>query len=336
MHSGRLAKSTKKNSIVEVNMPTYSGSRILRNDEWLLLQIKEGPCSAGCDYCYENENIRSVFADAQAQGRIDSFSVDGLSTIDLARLTEKYREKIGSEMGLDEVETIFRLLRASNISRAGLIGSEPSTHRHFSKILDTALENGLELMVYTAGLALHKMRHSAINVIVLHLDYGRLDAEETARRLKAGDLPSSVYMEEVASLLSEGKNVHLRLNFSSPAMTEAMLANNFFSQLPADLRRRTQLKYSFNTRVNGDSSVTYETPESMRRSSHLLRLFVDEFTSSFPEVSLLSERPLFPCSFEAGVWQDYRERGGFVSSCDMEYTFYPTKGLHSALRPVRW
>jgi hypothetical protein len=308
-------------------MPTYSGSTILRNDEWILLQIKEGPCSAGCDYCYENAHIRTVLGAAQATGAIEPVALEQMSTIELTRLTERYREEIGAEMDLDEVSAIFRLLKASGIGRAGLIGSEPSTHRHFTTILDFALESCLELLVYTAGLALRKMQHPAIKFIVLHLDYGRLDAEDTARRLDSGSLPSPAYMSQICSLLSQGKEIHLRLNFSSPTLGEAKVAHNFFSQVPAELRARTRLKYSFNTRVSGDSSVTYETPESLRRSSKLLLEFIDGFVSKYPEAALLSERPLFPCAFDEATWHTYSERGGFLASCDMEYTFYPSKGL---------
>lgn len=308
-------------------MPTYSGSDVLRNDEWILLQIKEGPCSAGCGYCYENAHIRKVLSTAQAAGIVEPAPLQEMSTIQLSRLAEKYRQQIATEMTVEEVDTIFGLLNQSGITRAGLIGSEPSSHRYFGEILDSALAHGLDLLVYTAGLTPKKMVHDVIKFIVLHLDYGRLDAADTARRLDSGALPPASYMKEIISLLSMGKEIHLRVNFSSPDLVEAKLVRNFFAQVPPELRARTRLKYSFSTRVSGDSSVPYETPESLRSNSRLLLQFVDDLASQFPEVSMVSERPLFPCSFDESTWNTYAERGGFLSSCDMEYTFYPTTGL---------
>jgi hypothetical protein len=172
-----------------------------------------------------------------------------------------------------------------------------------------------------------QLHHGAIKFIVLHLDYGRLDPAEVMRRLNAGTLPSASYMQEIIALLQERKEIHLRVNFASPDLSEAKLVYNFFVQIPQELLDRTVLKYSFNTRVAGDASVSYETPESLRHNAHLLQHFVDEFTAAFPNVVMLSERPLFPCSFEQETWSRYAERGGFLSSCDMEYTFYPTQGL---------
>ena len=34
-------------------------SKLLTNDEWILFQIKEGPCSIGCKYCYERAYIKN-------------------------------------------------------------------------------------------------------------------------------------------------------------------------------------------------------------------------------------------------------------------------------------
>src|SRR5580704_530804 len=231
-----------------------------------------------------------------------------MSTIQLARFTEKHRHQIASEMSVGEVDTIFGLLKDSGITRAGLIGSEPSSHERFVDILNSALAHGVDLLVYTAGLAPKKMRHDAIKFVVLHLDYGRLDAEETARRLELGTLPSADYMKDILALLRMRKEIHLRVNFSSPNLGEAKLVHNFFAQVPSELRALTRLKYSFNTRVSGDSSVPYETPESLRNSSGLLQQFVDDFASEFPETSMVSERPLFQCSFDGATWSKYAER----------------------------
>ena len=308
-------------------MPIYEGSRALRNDEWILLQIKEGPCSAGCEYCYENAQIRTILGAAQTAGVVEAGPLNELSTLQLAQLSNKYRDRVGIEMSLDQVESIFTLLRQAGFARAGLIGSEPSTHRQFNAILDSALANNMELLVYTAGLTPRTMQHPAIKFVVLHLDYGWMGIDERTRRLEAGILPSPSYMKDIEILLQAEKEIHLRVNFSSSELTETNLVYNFFSQIHPNLLKQTCLKYSFNTRVSGDASVAYETPDTLRSKAHVLREFIDRFVATFPDVKLLSERPLFPCSFDKMTWNTYVQRGGFLSSCDMEYTFYPNEGL---------
>jgi hypothetical protein len=308
-------------------MPTYSGSPLLMNDEWILLQIKEGPCSAGCDYCYENAHIRTVLQAAQHDNLVPQAQVDQMSTRQLAAFTEQQRDVVPIEMTVLEAERIFRLLKASDIDRAGLIGSEPSSHKYFSQILDAAESIGIQLLVYTAGLAPRKLVHPAIAWVVLHLDYGRLDPAETAQRVAAGTLPTAAYMRDILDLLSRGKEIHLRVNFSSMELRESNVVTSFFRQIPEKWHASTRLKYSFNTRVANDSTIHYETPETLRQGSKTLIRFVDHFHRLFPHVRLISERPLFPCSFDAGTWTRYESLGGFTSSCDMEFTFYPGAGM---------
>lgn len=307
-------------------MPTYRNSSKLQNDEWILLQVKEGPCSAGCDYCYENVPTRKLLNDAKRNGNTSIPDPDSLNTIELARLMPKLQDSVPVEMSLTEMAGIFEAALGAGIDRIGLIGSEPTTHTQFREILELADRVGIELLVYTAGFNLRVLEHHAVKYVVLHLDYGRMSEAERVRRIYDGRLPPDNYMAGVLRLLENGTQVHLRVNFTQEFDLEKTLINNFFSKVPPHLHRLLMLKYSFSTRV-AETSGDFDNPESLRNNSKLLCSFVDGMNASFPGVELLSERPLFPCSFDDETWEKYSVSGGFVSSCDMEFTFYAEQGL---------
>lgn len=308
-------------------MPTYGDSSDLHNDEWILFQIKEGPCNAGCDYCYENAHIRKVIEDAQAKGEVEAAPVQQMKTLELAKFTGKHGDVLKAEMSLDEISSYFELLRSAGITRAALIGSEPTSHSHFKEILDFAHENNLSLLIYTAGMAPEVLEHPAVSRIVLHLDYGRLGADEVRRRMEAKTLPADAYMQKISRLIELGKFIDLRINFSDARLNEISVINNFFEKLPVAQHVHTQVKYSFSTRVAGEPDLHYFDPATLRVAVPIFLKFIDSFKERFPGVALFSERPLFPCSFDSEVWDRYETKGGLVSSCDMEFTFYPSAGL---------
>ena len=308
-------------------MPIYGSSERLNNDEWILLQVKEGPCNAGCEYCYENEPIKEAITEKQRKGLVPGVAVAAMGTLELSHFVEAHREALNAEMPIEEIRNILSMVKRSGISRVGLIGSEPTSHSQFPAILDLASDLGISLLVYTSGLAPDRLQHPAINIIVLHLDYGRLGGVRMLQRSNDGTLPPDNYMGKIIRLLESGKEVHLRVNFTSADLPEAKMVMNFFDGIPQQLKVLTTLKYSFTTRVAGDPSIAYFSPGTLRATAHNLLTFVDDFSYRHPEVHMLSERPLFPCSFEENIWQEYARKGGFVSSCDMEFTFYAGTGL---------
>ncbi len=311
--------------------PIQTGSKlesILRGDEWILFQVKEGPCAIGCDYCYETPVAQSLLSEAMTAGRVPPTDLSQSSTAELARFISTQNDALGLEMSVEEISRYFSLLKGSGISRAGLIGSEPTMHGHFDDILTAAESEGMDLLVYTGGMNLHKVEHPAIKWVVLHLDYGRLGtSEELVSRFSAEELPSRAYMDQVNALADAGKEIHLRVNFSDQKLWEQALINSFYTQLDQKHRANTLLKYSFSTRVSGEPNLSYFNPETLRAAVPQMIAFVDQFREQFPEVPMYAERPLFPCSFEPKLWAEYQRKGGFVSRCYMEYTFYPNSGL---------
>lgn len=292
------------------------GDGILKGDEWILFQIKEGPCNAGCDYCYERPVALSLLNKAQAKGSLPALDLNQLNNKALAGFISQNNKTLGLEMDVEELANYFLILREAGISRAGLIGSEPTSHSKFNEILDAAQILKIDLMVYTAGMSLKKLIHPTVKQIVLHLDYGWL-----------GTLPSDLYMEKINQLIEQGKLIDLRINFTSAEMPEKTLVFNFYKKLSPHNRSKVLFKYSFSTRVDEDPMSNYFTPQSLHQAGLLLMSFIDEFKEKFPESYLYSERPLFPCAFSEDQWRTYTDKGGFVSRCYMEYTVYPNSGL---------
>lgn len=308
-------------------MPTYGKSSELHNDEWILFQVKEGPCNAGCDYCYENAHIRTVIESAQQANLIEAAPIRSMNTLELARFTQKHSETLHAEMSIEEIDRYFQLLARAGISRAALIGSEPTSHSEFELILDSALASQIDLLVYTSGLAPKALQHPAIKWVVLHLDFGRLGEDVVERRIKDKSLPSDSYMREIQQILEAGKKIDLRVNFSDPNLSSRGMIVNFFQKVPERFHHQTRIKYSFSTRVAGEPDLAYFDPQTLRACVPTLTSFIRTFKEQFPQISMFSERPLFPCAFDAGLWEAFEEQGGLVSSCDMEFTFYPRAGL---------
>jgi organic radical activating enzyme len=308
-------------------MPIYDLSDSLHNDEWILLQVKEGPCNAGCEYCYENEPIKKALAEKQSVGLVPKAPLAEMHTAELARFVDSHKDVLDVEMELEEVRGILRLVKDAGIDRVGLIGSEPTAHSQYTSILDFAHELGMSVLVYTSGLMPDRLQHPAVQAVVLHLDYGRIGNSKLMELSHDGSLPPSAYMSKIIRLLEARKEVHLRINFTTADLPESQLVMNFFDKVPSRLKHLTCLKYSVTTRVAGDSSINYFTPDTLRDTAPALLAFVDEFSARHPEVRMISERPLFPCSFDEATWREYVVRGGFLSTCDMEFTFYAKQGL---------
>ncbi len=305
----------------------FHGTGSLKGDEWILFQVNEGPCSAGCDYCYERPVALNLLNDAQAKGKLPATDLNQLNNRDLAGFISQNNQTLGLEMSVEELSHYFSILREAGISRAGLIGSEPTSHSRFEEILDAAQAQEIDLLVYTAGMSPEKLVHPVIKQIVLHLDYGRLGEEQMKKKIDEETLPPDAYMEKINRLIDQGKLIDLRINFTSAGLPEKGLVFNFYKKLSPENRSKVLFKYSFSTRVHEDPTSDYFTPQSLNHASPRLMSFVDEFKKQFPESPMYSERPLFPCSFSKDEWQAYTDKGGFVSRCYMEYTVYPNSGL---------
>ena len=302
---------------------------VLHPGEAIVFQIQEGPCAAGCTYCYEEPVARKIIDGVVALGRLKPPGSD-LNVAQLAAYMTKNADELGTVMPLAEIAHYFDLLKAAGINHARLIGSEPTMHPQFEEILDAAHELGINLLVYTSGLKMEPLYHSAIAELNLHLDYER-NAKVVSRsgltaQFERGELPTPKEMAHVNLLIERGKRVNLRVNFSDESLWEAGLIFSFYNRLDPRYLSITPLKYSFSTRVAG-TDVAYFEPESMRRAALRIVGFVDAFKARFPDVPMQTDRPIFPCSFEPAVWKTYVEKGGFVARCAMEYTVYHKDGL---------
>jgi hypothetical protein len=71
--------------------------------------------------------------------------------------------------------------------------------------------------------------------------------------------------------------------------------------------------------------MRFATPESLGSHADAIVKFVDAFQAQFA-APMLAERPLFRCAFPDDIWLKYQERGGFRSTCGMEFTFYQQGG----------
>jgi hypothetical protein len=285
----------------------------LVSDEWIILQVKEGPCSAGCTYCYESGPARARIHAAQASGILSPESIDQLDAKELAAYIRTHREKLNLEMGIPEIRNYFTILHAAGITRVGLIGSEPTQHRDFSTILSLGGEQSLSLLVYTTSLN-ESLAHPSVSHVVYHVPDTLLQHSRSTA-------------DAISRFVAMDKRVDLRVNFRSMDMTEVPAILSLYEHLPKDVREKVLLKYSFSTRVEGDSGVKFVTPVQMRANSRKLIDFVSAFKSRFPEARMYAERPLFRCAFDAGVWEEYERSGEFTSKCVMEYVIYAGQGI---------
>ena len=296
---------------------------VLTGDEWIGFQTMEGPCSVGCDYCYEREKALNLLKEAHDKGKIKNFKPD-LDNRQLATFIKENQSKLEAFFDIKEFEKYFRFLKEANINRAFLVGSEPTEHPKFEKILDVAEKNDVSLLIYTSGRNLSVLKHPAISHIVLHLASGN----NTTSSL------SDNYMDQVNNLLKEQKEIHFRVNFSNNDLREKELIFNFYDAINKMYRNKVLLKFSFTTKLCNIPNIQYFTPDSMREISDKIIGFIDEFKEKYPGTPVISERPLFRCAFDEGTWKKYQHKAGFTSKCDMEFVVYPENGL-SLCPPAR-
>ncbi len=284
---------------------------LLSGDEWIGFQLSEGPCKVGCDYCYERPAALKLLNQAAKEGKLAApdFSINNAK---LADFISKNRAKLGLELSIEEIRHYFDLFNSVGLDRAFLVGSEPTKHPQFETVLDLAKEKKIRLLVYTSGTDLATLNHPAVEFIVLHLNHG---------------FPSDDFMKEIGSLLGKGKKIHFRVNFSASDLRERFLIDSFYSRIAPQYLSSTPLKYSFTTPVSLESGLPYCTPAVLKKTAPQFLSFVEEFKGQYPTVPLYSERPLFPCSFSREEWESYKEKGGFVSKCEMEFVIYPKTGL---------
>ncbi len=198
----------------------------------LLFEIQRGVCAVGCGDCYERGISEKLVDWATQQGYVQHLVEPGnlgtVSTVVLHRLQRKAEKAIASlplsiqqmapqagVMSLEEITNWFSLMNEVGLRRADLIGSETTEHPHFREILDTAQDHGLEVLVYTGRLPanLDRLRHPAVTHIMLHLDYTAGEQEKLKSLVDEGKVPADDYIRRVNILLSEGKQVDLRINF---------------------------------------------------------------------------------------------------------------------------
>ncbi|MBU0979542.1 MAG: radical SAM protein [Nanoarchaeota archaeon] len=289
---------------------------LLGEDEWIGFQIKEGPCNQGCDYCYERATAFDILSRMVGQSEMSRY--EGM---DNRRLAEALKEFPGRrlEMRVDELQRWFSILEDAGIKRAFLIGSEPTEHSGFESIVDKASESGLELLVYTSGKDLRALFHPSVKYIVLHMDHGKdVDRHEAY---------FAQFMDSVNQLLNDGKEIHMRMNFSDEGLSGQDLVFNFFDGIDERYRPDVMLKYSFSSRVRGAKDIKYFNPGTMKETVPNLLVFIDEFKERYPDSPMYAERPLFPCTFGDGVWDEYKEKGGLTSTCRMEFVVYSDRGI---------
>lgn len=295
-----------------MNITNENTKSFLGEKEWILFQINEGPCQQACPFCYEKPFTIKRLNEARDEGKIflpDSQSLQNMQTKELAILARKYKYELGFEMSLEELDKYFKLLKNSGLDRAGLTGSQPSGHSYFAEILNLAKANELFLRVYSADYMVDKLKHPAVKNIVLNVEHQR-------------KFFGSDYMKNIVELIDQGKDIHLRVNFESPELVEKKLIFDFYDQLDENYREKVLLKYSFTVKVNGQNNLVYATPSSLKENRQTLLNFIDEFKNNYPTTEMYTERPIFPCSFPREIWEEYKNKGGFITKCDSEFTIY--------------
>ena len=107
---------------------------LLSGDEWVSIQIKDGPCSHDCSYCYAR------------------------------------REPVG-EISVMQMESVIGWFLELGIHKCLLIGSEPTEHSAFQEILDMFSRKRFTCGVYTNGDNLSQLLHPAVRQVILHLSH---------------------------------------------------------------------------------------------------------------------------------------------------------------------
>jgi len=294
---------------------------VLLEGERAGIQIAEGHCSAGCKECYERGARVGILEELMERGvnlRVQDYVNMDPEVPDVLNdfaFTDPYLQLVLKTNPRDFLR-YFQLCAKVGIRNLFLLGSEPTEHVNFEEILDLANQAGVKLMVYTSGKNLDKLQHTAVDHVVLHVNYGE--------GVKDGACTPE-FLKKVDDLLARGVKIDCRVNFSSAKMREKSLISSFYEGIRPEFRQNVLLKYSFNAKA--PFSIDHMTPDRMREVSFDLISFIDEFRVHFPEVSLFAERPIFPCAFPDDVWEKYAKVGGFRPICSMEYTFYQQGGL---------
>jgi hypothetical protein len=275
--------------------------QILKEGEGIGFQIMEGPCSAGCEYCYERPIALNL---------LKKKSDKEYSNLDNRELAEVMKQT-GFHFTLKGVEHYFQLFNEVGIEEAFLLGSEPTDHPDYDRIMESAEKYNIKITLYTSGKNIDKLKHSQINHIILHLGCENMGES---------------FVEKINEL-HQNKIIDLRINFSDLKKEK----NAIFSFYEKLINKNVLLKYSFTSKVKG-IDINYVTPDNFDKKS--LMEFVNEFKLKFPDVHLKAERSLFRCNFTDEEWDIYTKKGGFRSKCNMDFSIYPNKGL-SLCPPAR-
>lgn len=269
----------------------------LIGDEWLSLQIKDGPCSAACAYCYGIPELR---AEAKKAGINDPKAPIGnlLKTIPASSL----------EMSRETVEELLRIMSEMGVKYVNLIGSEPTEHTQFQGILDALRRYGISASVYTNGRHNDRLCHPAVGRIILHLT----------------QYADEHYMEMVKTLIRQGVQIDLRVNFSSKKLPERRVIDSFLFQLSPEELATILIKYSITSRVPGQKSTGFVIKSFLEKMKQPLMTYLTEIHQRFPQVMLFSERVLFRCCFTEEELEKYAF-ANIVFKCSMEFTIYRDK-----------
>lgn len=273
-------------------------SQLFFEDEWLLLQIKDGSCSAGCKYCY---------AKYEAIKEYNKFGIETHGKT--ANRLMKENAPTLLEMSLGTIKELITYISDAGIKKIAIIGSEPTEHSQFLEILDLLNTYNIHIAIYTNGRHLEKLKHPVVSQIILHLSHR----------------PSIEYMEEVKDLIKRGKKIDLRINFSDSSLSERNFINAFLSDLTLKERESILIKYSVTSRVFTDNIEGFDINELRTVKPKLLSYF-EQLHKKYPEVILFCERCLFKCCFSEKELEKY-SYANIVFKCSMEFIIYRDKKL---------
>jgi organic radical activating enzyme len=273
-------------------------SQILVDDEWLLLQIKDGSCSAGCQYCYAKYETVHEF------GKL-GVNIDGKTASKLM----KENSPTMLEMPLETIKELVTYISNAGIKKIAIIGSEPTEHSQFQNILDLLSAYNINLAIYTNGRYLERLHHPIISQIILHLSH----------------IPTKKYMEEVKLLIKSGKKIDLRVNFSDRFLSEKNNINAFLSYLTAQEKKTILIKYSITSRVLTEKIDGFGIDDLKFIKKDLFSYF-EQLHEIHPEVTLFCERSLFKCCFTDNELEKY-SYANIVFKCSMEFIIYRDRKL---------
>jgi len=265
----------------------------LINDEWLLLQIKDGSCSAGCRYCY------AVYE------ALHEYEILGIETKkkNFQALMKENSPTI-LEMSLDTIKDLMSYINDAGIFKIAIIGSEPTEHSQFQEILNVLYDRNTSVAIYTNGRHLEKLKHAAIAQIILHLSH----------------FPTKAYMKNIQDLIGSGKKIDLRINFSDELFSEQKIIDAFLSQLSPSERSSILIKYSVTSRAATDGVEGFDIPKLLAAKSTMLKC-IEEVHKKYKEVIFYCERTLFKCCFTKKELDEH-DYANITFKCSMEYIIY--------------